>query len=64
MTWLKSTVSQEDYESFENVLDERLLFDQVSYTPPDPKYDLTETERKLSDISKEIMIEPDKNLVN
>ena len=63
MTWLKSTVSQEDYESFENVLDERLLFDQVSYTPPDPKYDLTETERKLSDMSKEIMIEPDKNLV-
>ena len=63
MSWLKTEVPAEDYESFENVLDERLLFDQVSYTPPDPNYDLTETEIKLSDISKEIMIEPDKDLL-
>lgn len=62
MSWLKLEIPLEDYESFENVLDERLLFDQVSYTPPDPNYDLTETESKLSDISKEIMGESDKEL--
>ena len=61
-SWLKSTVPIDDYEVFENVLDERLLFETVIYIPPNPDYDISDIESQLSDISKEILPEQGRDL--
>ena len=55
LEWLKSEVSEEDYQCFTGILDARVAFELIPYIPPVPKQELESEIESIDDPGQEIM---------